>query len=386
MNRFARISFRGSAFIGIGLALLLCQPGCSKEDSEPKAALKLGKTMTQTSMSSSTTSTAQEHAAFSAKHAVLLAGDSHELTRRIVRLLAEKLKSSGIFESIEQPKTLDSVAEGKRGPDVFIHVSLGSLETTGITTRTSKAKILAACGTVPWSSRYHETTESTPPLVRFSWNATAEVDSSFTGLRTDNYGELAQDVARQFASSMSNQVSELSRKYAALPELPSVFYGPYHREPEFEFLKQAKARRAFSYYGLLTHNETFWRFEIDQDPAGRLQKAIAQLEADGWKTDHKGLSIPEGYTVRMSKEAAELNIFANSPDREAYTSASTKSQTNFCAHYSPAQRKRFLELVEKGSSRSAGPMLWRAERLLADRLTQSSDTRVSETDWLPPCS
>src|SRR5207247_3800793 len=103
-------------------------------------------------------------------------------------------------------------------------------------------------------------------------------------------------------------LATLAEKYPPLPELPRDFYGPYQPVNEFDCLKAVNARRVCSYYGLLTHNETFWKFELATNPVPQLQRMIAQLTSAGWKVGTADTNT-EYHVIDLHQDGARLRLF-----------------------------------------------------------------------------
>ncbi|MEO5802145.1 MAG: hypothetical protein ABIR24_01340, partial [Verrucomicrobiota bacterium] len=165
---------------------------------------------------------------------------------------------------------------------------------------------------------------------------------------TDRYKDSARDIAEQLLKGMTNEMSKLARKYPALPELPREFYGTYEPVFDFDFLKEMKAKRAYSYHGLFTHNETFWKFETATNPVPQLQQIIEQLKAAKWLVETSSLTNTFDYYLRLHRGDAGLEIFR--PERERMDLASLEKKENtldFIVHYerpfSDAEREAALE-------------------------------------------
>jgi hypothetical protein len=339
--------------------------------------------------------------------AVLLIGDSpHPLLKRIGTLLAEQLKESGWIEQLDISQPGAMPLAGAQSPDLFVRVELADFKTEGIVTKTTRASVKGSFGNAPWQSSHYIRDSTTAPLVHLGWDGTLESQSTFTGVRTEPYAALAQSIATQFSNAISNELAKLSTKFPSLPSLPGEFYGPYQPAPDFPFLKDFKAQREISCYGLFTHNQTYWTFHLQPDPVPQLQQIVSQLEADGWKSSDRSLSNTTSYFMRLRKKDSTLEFFRAQRDHgTAHSAAKSDVPVQFVAHYrqpfspderhaalqqllsketpvetllafassfSPEQRREFHTLLERTRPTSAWVGLTLAENYLNRKETNSA--------------
>ena len=336
----------GFALVCVSTAMIWTNRG----HSQPQAAFNIGKTETHSSLSSSSTSSSLENSTFSSRRVLLVADEPHPLSRRIARLLAQKLKDCPQIEQLDTTNSPVMLPEGAVAPDLFLRVDLVELKTTGVLafSGSMKATVTASLGNSPWQSSSYSSDDATPPLVNFIWNAMLDSESTFTGLRSDRYAAAAESIAEELAKAIRKEIEELSTKYPALPEVPAGFYGPYQPVADFEFLKMLKATHACSYCSLLSHNQTFWLFQTATNPVPELQNMIRQLEAAGWKFSSVNLTNTADYYVRCRRSGTELEIFRDRSDQMSFRSAAKpEAAIKFIAHYrqpfSRAEREAALE-------------------------------------------
>jgi len=320
------------------------------------ASFSIGKTETSSSLSSGCTTSASENATFSSRRVLLAIENPNPLSRRIAAVLAQKLKDSPQIQELAATFSSPMLIEGSKGPDLFIGLELVDLKTDGILAIAGsiKATVAASLGNTPWQSSNHYSDATSPPLVEFAWNATLEANSTFDGIRSDRYADTVNSIADKLAEAISKKTEELGAKYPKLPELPTAFYGPYQPVMDFDFLRSVQARRVASYHGLLTHNETFWRFRTAANPVPCLQQIISALEADGWKCSDLRLTNTESYFIRAQQGAKELEIFNKREDLMNWQPTSQRSnELKFIVHYqqrfSGAEREAALETLFVGS-------------------------------------
>jgi hypothetical protein len=374
-----------ASLVGLVLFIHLLGAGC-KKPLPAGANLKLGKTETRSNYSSSSTSSASENAGFNSRRVLLFSDNPHPLNRRILAMLEEKLKDSQFIEQLLVTNQPFTFAEGSGLPDLFVNVNLIELKEDGVLSHSMKAVITASLGSTPWQSSSYYQDDSTVPLVIFSWNGTHDSETTFSGIRTDRYGDAARSIANDIAQNIMKQIEELSEKYPPLPDLGRGFYGPYQPVTDFDFLKEVQAQRTASGHGLLTHNQTFWQFRTGTNPVPQLQRILSQLEAVGWKSTDTWLTNTGSYFIRCHRDNANLEIFRQRADRmDLNLSGQRESFMDFVVHYrqpftraereaavetlfagerpvgellpfqntfTSGQRKRFFELVEKSPATS----------------------------------
>jgi hypothetical protein len=251
---------------------------------------------------------------------------------RVAELLAEQIKTNRIIDELKVASPAELPKDGSLAPDVFIILELANLEKSGFVNQETKTVFHLSLGNHPWRSRssYHDSTS--PPIVDHDWTATLDMESSFSGIRTHGDRALAQDIAGQLIKAMSNQVVSLTEKVAPMPELPAELYGPYEPVPDFSFLKDLKAERVASYHGMLTHNETFWKFTVPGDPGSVFKELTGKAEAQGWKNYNE--SMTNHVRLRQTPEG-ELEIFP--VDRQYAEAGSVPPETReFIVHYRKA--------------------------------------------------
>ena len=394
-----------AAGIGIIFAFHLLGSRTKTGGADSANGFTLGKTETQSSVSSATTSSASENAGFSARRIFLLADNPHPLNRRVVALVEQQLQDCALIGQLETTNGNFTLTNGLTAPDLFLRVDLVALQQAGILSRTMNATMGATFGNQPWQGTSYGQDDSSPPLVSFMWSTTLETASTFSGIRSDRYREVAHSMADEITKAVRKMLEEYSAKYPALPELPRDFYGPYQPVADFNFLKALPAHRAASYCGLLTHNQTFWQFQTTTNPVPQLRHIITQLEADGWKISDTSLTNTEAYRIHARLGETELEIFREREFIGLNPMSKIETEMPFIAHYrqpftraerdaaleklfntpqsvetllpfsqsfSAAQREKFHALVEKSPVSSAPACVQLAEFYLNRKQTNAA--------------
>jgi hypothetical protein len=313
------------------------------------ASFSFGKTESHNNSFSGSSYSSSDNSAFSSRRVIFVQTKSHPLSERIGALVAERLKDCPGIDRFEIVEPSAMLTEGMAAPDLFLRLDLIELKEEGLLSRSTKTTVTAFLGSAPWQSSHHNQGPSTPPLVQFAWNATFASDATFRGIRSDRYGELARSIADDCAKGISNQIAALSTKFPALPDLPPDFFGPYQPVEDFQFLKEVKAARACSYYGLMTHNQTFWKFQTATNPVPQLERIISQLQATQWKVGTVSVTNTEDYFVSAGRDHAELEIFRVRPYGMGLSSPEKPlTSVEFVVHYQkPFSREKLETALEQ---------------------------------------
>jgi hypothetical protein len=271
---------------------------------------------THTGLNSSSVITSNDSSRFACGHVILIHESSHPLIQRVGAILRARLEGFGLIQRLEivdasipanKQNLRPMLPEGARAPDLFLRLGLPQAKESGWVNRTLQATITASIGTAPWQSHQSTTDDTTPPVIGFHWNANLDVRSSIKGFETPKYRTVAESVANDLAKAITNELTKLSGKYGALPALPEFLYGPYQPAPKLHAADQVKAERAMSYFGLLTKNETFWRFRTATNPAPQLEAFAQALKEEQWKIE--SLELTNQFFIRARKEDARLEVF-----------------------------------------------------------------------------
>ena len=331
MNRAGKIIFLFAVCLVVVALFIRCKS--KKEGANPTASVHFGKTETRSSMVSGSSSSSSDNSTFNSSRVLLVCPEDHPLMKRVAPLLAEQLKGCDQIDQLEVVNELPILSKGALAPDLFLRVELVELEEEGILSSSMKAEIKGFIGNTPSQSSYYERDWVSPPTVMFAWDGTLENTTKFSGIRTDRYGDVAKDIAGQFAKAFTNEIASLSVKYPRLPQLPREFYGPYEPFPDLKFLKPLQPELVCSYYGLLTHNETFWRFRVLDNPTNTLRSIIEQLKGSQWKLVNESITNTPDQIVRFERpDQAELEVFRERRGG-VLMNASKETGFRFAAHY-----------------------------------------------------
>jgi hypothetical protein len=301
------------------------------------------------------------------------------------------------------------VPDSSRAPDLFLRLKLDHIHEEGWITRSLQATVKASLGTAPWQSNHSIIDDTTPPLISLQWTAELRHDGQVKGVETPKYRSAAADIANQLANAVTNEILKLAREHGTLPRLPDDLYGPYRPAPNLPLPAELKAERACSYYGLLTHNETFWRLHATTNPVPQLEALMRQLAAAQWRTETLELTNSPHYYLRAKKGDAALEVFNPSAYTQPEINAAPPQSLDLIAHYreplaraersaaldpllssqtpvdtlllfqrsySSPQRSRLNELLEQNPTASPDACLILARDQLARKQTNSAITML----------
>ena len=241
-----------------------------------------------------------------------------------------RLKDSPFIEQLQLTDQPYINTNGGPATDLFLTVNLAELKQSGIVSSTMKSLVTASMGNTPWQSSYYTSDATTAPRVSFEWNASMDSETTFTGVRTDRYADAARSIADDLAKSILKQIEDLAGKYPALRRIAGAnFTVPYQPVADFDCLKELNARRAASYCGLFTHNETFWLFQMTTNPVPQLERIVCQLEAAGWKmTDNQMTNNWNNHFQPTQRRCPAGNLPAAQQAHEFFTLGNASRSTS----------------------------------------------------------
>ena len=319
--------------------------------SENLPRLQAGSTETRSTATSGVSSKALEHATFSSGRIVLLSDNPHPFCRKLVTHLERRLKNSPHIRTVERLQEPFTIASRDGAPDLFLRVDLVSAKGGGVLTSTFKSVVRASLSSAPWSDTTHYTDDgSGAPRVTIDLRSTVASESTFTGLSTDRYDPVAQDMANSLADSITGKLAKLSEEHPPLPSLPPEFFGPYEPVADFDWLGTVSARRAASYCGLFTHNETFWTFQTPTNPVPAIEGLAQSLKQAGWTIELTNLGGAAHPRLEARQGESTVTIFRKT-QHPSWISTDTPvpQHVEFVVHHrkplNRAERTRALELL-----------------------------------------
>ncbi len=240
------------------------------------------------SQNNTTTVSSESHsnpAFFADRSLVILNLSDHVLMERIGTELLEQIKADNQFDRIEYYPAGLGPEIGAEAPDLFLSLSLESIEESGIIGRSLKATVAATLGRSPNASNHSVNDHLSPPIVTLNANISVDHESSLTGIESSSaaYSQQGKDIAKHLITAVSSKLKSLREKCQSLPNLPSSLHPEFVAAPEFEFLKRLNAIRQTSVHGFMFHNETFWQFTSTEAVEPLLTALRDELSKSDWQ-------------------------------------------------------------------------------------------------------
>ena len=282
--------------------------GAPPDDPGRRAALSAHAATIESRSSTSTTmvSTSGTHARVACRTVAIVVEHDHALVRLVGEALRERLAAIPFVESVSLHADGRFPKDGQRRPDVFVRLGAGSIRVLPVPYVVSlTAEINVDAGRHPWRSVNTYNYGTDPPLVTFHLGATIGHKSRTVGYESVRHSLAAKDIAKEIAGGLLAKLEEFRAKSGPLPELPAALYGTYRPAKLPAPLAKLPCRRLCSYSGLLTHNETVWRFETPRDGVAALLKRLGEeMQADAWRRRSGGKR-----SLRMDRDAARVHVY-----------------------------------------------------------------------------
>lgn len=250
--------------------------------------------------------------AFLADHSLMILNLSdHPLMERIGTELLKQLRTDSRFDRLTYYPLGHSPEAGTEAPDLVLSINLESIDESGITGRTLKAKVMMTLGSSFAASHYSVNDHLSPPIVSLNVTSTVEHQSSMTGIESSSakYTLQGQDITKQLANAVSDKLKTLRETYSLMPKFPAALRPEFVAAPEFELLKRLQATRRTSFHGFMFHNETFWKFTSSENAEPLLASVRDELQESGWRIDHLEATPGQNIHLRAEKENAILELF-----------------------------------------------------------------------------
>jgi hypothetical protein len=310
----------GLAVIGVlgfvvnfpGLTHLWMEPlvGHSGADGKPIFHAEAARIEAENRTESTSAVTSSDNTRFACRRIVIVNENHDGLLRMVADDLAGRLADLPHVEQVAVYGGGRFPPDGQLAPDVYVRLRLQETSTTNLPyARQLKATLVTAAGLVPWASRAGYIDHRNPPLLRFDWQETLHHKSSTTGYESQKHSMAAKNIAEHIGGELEKSFSQWRDKFGPMPELPAAFYGTFRPAELPGPLRELGPQKLFSYFGLLKHNESFWRLEVRGGAAQALKQIRSKLAAEGWRDLMSSLSDEEGPSVLMQKGDVRIKIF-----------------------------------------------------------------------------
>ncbi|MHB8956703.1 MAG: hypothetical protein ACYC4U_27390 [Pirellulaceae bacterium] len=261
----------------------------AKPEEEPggvRFEVQAGKTESSSTFSSSAVCSEPEGAGFACARIVIFNRSEHLLMARIGGRLLDQLKPVAFLRQVDYYPAGSHMEEGQLEPDLVVTLDLEKLtENRGLTTSTVEATISVRAGNGEPDCRNHHFDALSPPVVQLDWCGRLEHRSATTGVASSaaRYQQVADDIAKQIATKLTNELSDRRKKNTSLPELPADFYPAYRKPVALPLHALGEAELVWAWHGLLNHSDVLWRISTDRRPADLIAQLQNILEESGWQ-------------------------------------------------------------------------------------------------------
>ncbi len=306
------------------------------------------------------------------------------------------------FQRIDYYPVGFQAKHGEPAPDIVVTLDLEKMEESGLPwARTVKAQLTVTAGNDAPGCSNSYSDHLAPPIVCLQWSGTLEHSSTTTGVSSSaaKYKLVAENIAKQIADSLIKEFQQRLEKEGTLPELPEAFYPPYRPAPDLPLAGFGKTEIVSSWHGLLNHNETLWRLDLDGSAIDFFNEMPQRLAAAGWKkssSDKQYLRFTHSAATLVayvpSQQKPLLDAPANKPflyvqyvdrmtqdevraaiDQALATGVSADVLIHFERQWSQEQSQRILEMFKTQPARTPSASLTVAK--LYHRLKQEDNAR-----------
>ncbi len=363
-----------------------------------------------------------DNAGFHCRRVAIMNYSDHPLAAQVGKALPDQLAKLNFVEAVEYYPAGSAPPVGSQSPDHWITLDLGNLVTSGIMPRLGiEAAITVTAGSTIAKGQYSMHDSSSPPIVTGLWKATIKHKSTMTGFATDKFSLVARNISEQLGEQVTEHLQTMHDKFGPAPAFHADFYPGYTSTPPQLTFDDWGAEQITSTHGLMFRNETFWRITTTDSVVSLLTDVQSRFEQDGWKTGHFTASDASCH-LAMTRAEDRLDMF---PIRDAYSPSpsatgdgdgtSAAKPTTVVVHYvdrlsrselqaaagrqlaqegplqslaalasffSPAQRVRYVELLETEDSNSA--WVWRTLANQYSNMKQIDKSRAAlrKAHWL----
>lgn len=230
---------------------------------------------------------APDTATFSGATILILNQSDHPLMRRAGAKLQRALFAQPGVESVAYYPEGRFPEPGRPAPDVVIALELLEISSLSLPlSRHTSARVRCTAG----NSTLFQYLSSDPSVrstatVKFRVTADVTLDPG-VHLRIESaaarFGLEAEKVAETLAEALTRDFEAMAAAHGRTPSLPDGFRGPYRPAPDPASLGLPRGDALFSGPGLLTHNQTVWRFSDPRTTSEVLDELERKLTDRGW--------------------------------------------------------------------------------------------------------
>ena len=303
----------------------------NKKSGDPGLSAHLAVIRSRENFNSSHSSSHSDQSTVAARNISIFTETSHPLIDSVARKLQANLLSSPYIDKVTYYPYKTELPSGQILPDVLIRLDIDSLKEFAYPFgRNLSTNIITTITNNAYSNSY--TGREGPPLVQFNFNGTLEHKSTLNGrtTRSAKYKLQSEKIAQQIHQQFNGHLNQMIEKYGLAPEMPQCLYGTYHQPPVLAIIDPQNSQTLLSGYGLMTNNQTAWRFTDDRKTVDILKDCFEQLTASGWKGPKE--FNPKRHDLSFEKDNASLRIYRQRRPR-SNTLSQTEMKPPMIVHY-----------------------------------------------------
>ncbi|MCF7975359.1 MAG: hypothetical protein K9N55_16200 [Phycisphaerae bacterium] len=265
-------------------------------------------------MSTSTVSSAGNHARFCAKRISIRCESSHPLMDRVCRVMQQKIATLPCIESVDYWPLGSQQTTQTSHADVFIVLGTESLkESTFGIHRKVEADISCFVGSQPVPKFSNINYGNSPPTITFTMDNRLQHSGVFKGLESQSsrYKQQSENIAQQFVNTITKQFDTWIEKHGLMPDLPEYLYGNDTQPVEIDYLQQRHATCLHQSHGLFKNVGMIWSYEDERSNREAFTDIRNALTQEGWKGG-SALDKDSSHQLEsffMSKDNKHLQIF-----------------------------------------------------------------------------
>jgi hypothetical protein len=223
--------------------------------------------------SSSSALSSSGNSRFACRRIALLPEGDQPLLRQIVRLTRETLQATPFVTEVTlfEPGTMPT--DGQLAPDLFMRMGLTHVEESGLPyARSLQATVEVNTATSPWSGNVsYSDGHYSPRLIGIDHQMTIEHRSKTTGYESTQFALAAKDIAKTITDQLTKDFAQWRDKYGVMRDVPPALLGRYAPAELPEALRELQPVLVYAAPGLMSNNDTYWRFDMPSDGFARIE-------------------------------------------------------------------------------------------------------------------
>lgn len=296
--------------IGAGVFLLVLLSLIPLGGDHNPVSMHAGSIKSNENLSTSSLTSGQDDALYSAQRILVLNRSDHPLMRGVADKLAGRLR---LIPGVEQ---VDLIEPGNAPPpgsplyDFYVVLELDAFDVSGVLVvgRTVKAKVKLSCGQQLFDSRHGYMDNYSPPFASLQMESTLEHESVAHGYETAGarYTQEIDAIEKQLGGAVEKNLTDWASKFVTVEELPSALLPAYRPVPkDLPVPVSETAELVLSGNGAMLHNYTIWTLETDE-PFDVMRAWHQRLADHQWQLEPEKLSETDEPLHLRAQRGAQL--------------------------------------------------------------------------------